>query len=540
MKKNNNYSWIVVLVIIGFFFLPCILGFMLDGFVYVANNISKGLFGEEFRLVTTLENKDMEETLVKYAKKNKIHLTIEYADDLEIVEKLNNGEEYDAVWVSNSIWLYMLNSDVYTSKSKSISINPVVFGIKKSKASELGFVDKEVYNKDIIDAIRYKGLKYVMPSAIKTNAGATAYLGFLKNLSNKDGILTVDDLDNTSLQDDLKSLFSGVERVSGTEDFLESMFLNSDEYDAVISSETSLIRINQERIKQNKEPLYLIYPKDGVAINDSPFAYISRKQGKEEQFEILQKYLLSAEGAKKLESLGRRVWYGGVNEDADPKVFNKEWGIDTSKYLMSLRYPSKAVITRAFSLYVDVFRKPAIVVFCLDFSGSMYGEGISQLRNAIEYIFDYEKAVKDLIQFTDKDKVYIIPFNSKVMSNPIGGVYDEYNKSAILSQMNSLTPGGGTNIYAPTIKALELIDNEDSNEYTKTVVLMTDGYSNSGRYSELANYYKLNNLNIPVYSIMFGSSSRSQLQEIANLTNALVFDGVSNLTEAFKTVRSFN
>ena len=39
---------------------------------------------------------------------------------------------------------------------------------------------------------------------------------------------------------------------------------------------------------------------------------------------------------------------------------------------------------------------------------------------------------------------------------------------------------------------------------------------------------------------MFGNANRDELQDIANLTNAKVFDGRYNLTEAFKEVRSYN
>ena len=48
------------------------------------------------------------------------------------------------------------------------------------------------------------------------------------------------------------------------------------------------------------------------------------------------------------------------------------------------------------------------------------------------------------------------------------------------------------------------------------------------------------NSNIPVYSIMFGSSNDKQLNDIANLTNAKAFDGKTNLIRAFKEVRSYN
>lgn len=39
---------------------------------------------------------------------------------------------------------------------------------------------------------------------------------------------------------------------------------------------------------------------------------------------------------------------------------------------------------------------------------------------------------------------------------------------------------------------------------------------------------------------MFGSASASQLDDIAKLSNAKVFDGRTNLLEAFKKVRSYN
>ena len=74
----------------------------------------------------------------------------------------------------------------------------------------------------------------------------------------------------------------------------------------------------------------------------------------------------------------------------------------------------------------------------------------------------------------------------------------------------------------------------------KMVILMTDGQSNSGSFYDLSGYYKSNGLTIPIYSITFGNSSEYQLGEIADLTNAKIFDGKSGLVEAFKEVRSYS
>ena len=54
------------------------------------------------------------------------------------------------------------------------------------------------------------------------------------------------------------------------------------------------------------------------------------------------------------------------------------------------KFPSKKVITSAINLYIERLRKPTHVVFCLDYSGSMYGDGETQLKSAMEYILTYE------------------------------------------------------------------------------------------------------------------------------------------------------
>ena len=74
------------------------------------------------------------------------------------MSRINSGEDFDAVWLSNSLWLYMVEDSKLTSESKSISISPVVMGIRYSKAEKLGFVGRDVTNKEIVDKIKSKEL----------------------------------------------------------------------------------------------------------------------------------------------------------------------------------------------------------------------------------------------------------------------------------------------------------------------------------------------------------------------------------------------
>ena len=533
-KKNNiKWFWIFIVFFVIYFFFK---SGSSDG---VINNII--LNNNTFRIIASTSTSAMDDEIINYAKKNGFKVEIDHYGDLEIVDMLNSdSSNYDAVWISNSIWLYMLDNSYLTTDSKSIVIDPVVMGIEKSKAKELGFIDKELYNNDILKVIQDGKLKYVMASVTQTNTGATTYLSFLNSLAGSPEVLTEDMLNDEKLLNDLKTFFKGVERVSGDEEYLETMYLNG-EYNAMINYESSIINLNKKLVKEGREPLYLIYPVDGVAINDMPFAYINNDNtdtSNKEKFELLQSYLRSDEVILKMEKLGYRSWYGGTKEDTDKNTFNPDWGIDTSKYLKDMKYPSKSVMTKAINIYIESLRKPTHVVFCLDVSGSMYGDGLSELQDAMNYILDYDTASKDNIQFSDKDKITVISFNSdvdRVFDTKFGNDTDK-----VIEDINSLEANGGTNIYSPSIRALGILKEENLDDYTTTVILMTDGQSNNGTFKELSRYYVSNKLNIPIYGITFGDSSEYQLGKIADLTNGKIFDGKSGLKQAFKEVRSYN
>ena len=240
----------------------------------------------------------------------------------------------------------------------------------------------------------------------------------------------------------------------------------------------------------------------------------------------------------KMQNEGFRSWYGGVNANANQNIFNKAWGIDTTKYLNDMKYPSKPVITKALNLYIEALRKPTHVVFCLDVSGSLYGEGMDDLIEAMNYILDYDLASKDNLQFSDKDKITVITFNSSV-ARIYPTTLGEQTENTI-NFVNNLIANGGTNIYDPTIEALKILEGSNEDEYTKTVILMTDGESNNGNFNEVQKYYHMNNEDTPIYSITFGYSNESQLRQLAELSNGKVFDGKRGLKEAFAEVRSYN
>lgn len=533
-KIKNDFSW-------GFWIFIFIIGYiMIHSFQpdIIPEDKKHQYSSNYFYLISSSENKVFEDEILDFAKKNNIKMKIEYDDTLKITRRLNQGEQYDAVWLSNSIWTYAIDNNVTKiSDTKSTSINPIVFGIRKSKAEELGFVGKDLYTEDIVKVVQDGQLKFSMPNPITTNSGASAYLGILTTLAGKPEVLTKEMLEDESLKEKLKNFFTGLERSSGDEEYLEEMFVNGD-YEAVFTYESSIIHINQALQRAGKEILYALYPIDGVSISDSPISYIDqRDDNKKEQFSKLSTFLVGDEGQKLLAKYGRRTWYGGVNDHVDKKIFNPDWGINTTHYISPLKYPATAVIRQALALYQSSLRKPVHVVFCLDYSGSMWGEGIEELRDAMDYILT-DRAADDLLQFMGDDIVDVIPFNSK--TDTYWSAKSESDLAVLNQQIKDRKPNGGTALYPAVESALKSLWNENTDQYNTSIIVMTDGEGNVGTFSSVKSLYQEMPSKIPIYSIQFAAADRSQLDKLAELSNGKVFDGTNSLIDAFTEVRGYN
>ena len=101
MENKQKKSMISIFVI--FIILVCLFEGLGNNIKTLVNNIEKTNSDNTFKIISSTENKDIEEIIQNYAKKNNIDVSIDYAGTIEIMSKLNNGEKYDAVWCSNSI-----------------------------------------------------------------------------------------------------------------------------------------------------------------------------------------------------------------------------------------------------------------------------------------------------------------------------------------------------------------------------------------------------------------------------------------------------
>ena len=491
------------------------------------------------RILSGSENEELEAVIDECSQATGVEIEMDYKGSVDIMRALESGaEEYDAVWPASSIWLSMGDVNHLVKHSQSISMTPVVFGIRDSLAEELGFKGKDVSVKDILAAIQGGKMSFCMTSATQSNSGASAYIGFLYALLGKQEGMTVGDLQGERLRDDITGLLGGVERSSGSSDWLKDLFLKED-YDAMVNYECLIIDANRQLESEGKEPLYIVYPYDGLSIADSPLGYVDHGDSqKEEAFQAVQQYLLSEEAQSQIEATGRRISANGVS-DENRDVFKEEWGIDTERILSPIQMPDSDVLMEALNLYQTSFKKPSLNIYCLDFSGSMEGTGETQLKDAMSQILLQENASRNFLQANAGEVNEVIFFDNTILDIERAADDSDEALAQLYQKVADFQIAGGTDIYNAAAQALAEASSYDLEKYTPAIILMTDGVSEYN-YQTFQEAWDTLGIDVPVFSITFGAADPTQLEELAEATGGRVFDGTQDLTEAFRSVKGYN
>jgi Ca-activated chloride channel family protein len=498
--------------------------------------------GPSLRIVSGSENRDLEFLLEDFCAQNGGTLAISYLGSLDIKNILEQGGgNYDAVWPANSMWLSLGDTSFLVKHTVSIYQTPVVFGIKQSLAASLGFIGRDVSVADILAAIRVKKLGFCMTSATQSNSGACAYISFLYALLGGPEMIRPDNLDDPALRQSVRELLKGVNRSSGSSDWLKELFLSSD-YDAMVNYETLIISANKRLREEGREALYLVYPREGVAMADSPLGYIDRgDSGKESYFKKLRDYLLSPLIQGEIQKTGRRTGFIPISEE-NKAVFNPADGIDLDKTLSVIKMPDGETLQKALALYQEKLRKPSLTFYCLDFSGSMAGAGEAQLKEAMAQLLDQDLARRNLLSAGEEDEHIFVLFDRKIRRTISVSGKDPEKLLDVYREIGAAKPGGGTNIYPPILRCFQLTRGYRLQDYSSAVIVMTDGESDDEFESFRETYEKtgLGELDIPVFSITFGDADPAQLNRLAALTRARVFDGKTDLAGAFKSAKGYN
>ena len=502
------------------------------------------------RILAGSEAEGFAPLLAEWSSQSGVRVELVSRGSVEIARTLEAGRsmEFDAVWPASSLWISFGDDQRVTRHAKSIARSPVVFGVRRSIAEGLGWTQgRAVSIAEIGEAVASGKMRLAMTSATQSNSGASAYFGFLHAFAGGPDVLTMEILADPQVQEKTRAFLSGVERSSGSSNWLkDSLLENYAASDSMVNYEALILDANQVLTRRGDEPLYLIYPSDGLAIADSTLAYVDRGDAAQEaRFLELQNFLLAPETQQRIVATGWRAGLIGA-EAPSGGIWNRAWGVDPAQILSPIPFPQGAVVGEALRLYQSELRKPSLTIWLADVSGSMEGPPLADLKQAMAMVLDPEKASLSLLQPSARDVTYVIPFSGrpKPVLEARGG--EPADLAALLTQVEALEAGGGTDLYAALIEAWRLLEAAKAEGLLEThlpaIVAMTDGESTVETLNAFETLRRATNLGVPapIHSIAFGAANLSQLDALAKETVGRTFKASNSLAAALRSVKGYN
>ena len=183
---------------------------------------------------------------------------------------------------------------------------------------------------------------------------------------------------------------------------------------------------------------------------------------------------------------------------------------------------------------------PQDIVLIIDRSGSMNAP--VEAKDSDGNNLENGMSIQDIVNHSAKTVVKTLDSNSRIciikFDNNIDVVNDlmiasEINKTQILSNINTIKPGGQTNIWSAIDKALQILDSRDDKSRNTAILMLTDGEPNispaRGEVGTIQKLRKSKNFTTPIYTFGFGYNLKPELlydmAKYANGGNGHIPDG---------------
>ncbi|MFE9359078.1 substrate-binding domain-containing protein [Streptomyces olivaceoviridis] len=474
------------------------------------------------RVLASSELSDMTAVFDRVRQDTGITVRPTYMGTLDAVDLLARGKAdgaYDALWLSSDDYLRLRPEAARKVLSETpVMSSPVAIGVRPATVRELGWKPENVTWSQVDRAVRDGRLTYGMTDPARSNSGFATLVSVASALSGAQSALT--DADVAKAAPRLKEFFRGQKLTSGSSGWLATAYRRRGTVDALL---------NYESVLKGIPGLTVIRPRDGVVTADYPFSSLASTDARTREDVRKVTADLRTDAVQKLitDTTRRRPVVPSVRPAA---------GLDTGRR-RELPFPgSRSVADGLLDSYENELRRPSRTVYVLDTSGSMEGDRLSALKKALTGLTG---------DFRDREEVTLMPFGSNVKSvrthvvdpkDPGAGL------AAIRRDTDALGADGGTAVYTSLEQAYDHLGT-DRDTFT-SIVLMTDGENTAGAEAgDFDGFYRAlgrDRRDIPVFPILFGDSSRSELQHIADLTGGRLFDArQGSLDGAFEEIRGY-
>jgi Ca-activated chloride channel family protein len=484
-----------------------------------------------FKVLAGSEVRDIEPALLAAAKEAGVPLKLSYAGTLDIVERINAGEKFDAILPANGAYPALALSTKPVAREK-LFYSRVALGIKAAKLKALGWDKQAPTWADIAKAAGAGQLHYAMTNPTSSNTGMSALFAVASAVAGKTEDLSVKEVDAKVLT----AFLSGQKLTAGSSGWLAEAFVkNPSALDAMVNYEAVILRTNAKLADADK--LTLVYPQDGVISADYPLMLLNAQR----QAEYTQ--LVAALKAAPFQSQAASTYFMRPSAGGVPLAA----GVSATS-VAELAFPNKLdVFDAVLSAYQGEWRRPSTSIFVLDTSGSMQGDRIEAMRGALKVLagVDASSASARYAAFQKRERVLLLTFSDKVEA-PVQVNFDAQGldgaRQQVTSHADGLRADGGTAIYAALQQAQALAAKERlaNPDRFVSIVLLTDGANTDG--PSLSDFKRQGaaNAQTRVFPVLFGDSDTDEMTELASLTGGRVFDGrKASLALVFKEIRGY-
>ncbi len=480
-----------------------------------------------FRILAGSELKDVAELVSAFGRTQNVNVVFEYTGTLDAVDRLAEKNNFDAVWLSHGKYLQLVSGVKSQIKaSEKIMYSRVVLGVKPEVAKSLGWRSGKIGWADVVEATKAKKFHFAMTNPTGSNTGFVALAGLAAELSGKGDAMEEKDIPSSKL----KEFFSGQSLTAGSSGTLADMFVaNPNRVDGIINYESVIRSMVAKGL-----PLEVIIPKEGVITADYPLMLLANSP-KAEFYTRLVDYLRSPSTQKQI---------------ADTTFRTPLAGSDSTEVVNELPFPaSLKVVDAILKGFLNQFSLPVSSFFVLDVSGSMRGERLENLKQAMLGLSTADASSGGRFSlFRDREQIEITPFSTQSHGSSQFSLTEntETNRQILAdlsSRINQLEAEGGTAIFSTIAdvypKAQAILA---EGKRTVSIVLLTDGANTNGIGMDAFKRFiaEKGEPKVPVFAILFGDAKQSEMQELATVTGGRVFDArTTKLTRVMKDIRTF-
>lgn len=496
-----------------------------------ATNAAPVASDASFTILAGSELKDIEGPIVDAAKAAGVDVKFSYAGTLDIVERINAGERFDAILPPNGAYPALALQAKPVARDK-LFYSRIALGVKRAKAEQLGWTKRPPGWAEIAKAAGDGQLRYGMTNATSSNTGMSALFAVASALAGKTEDLAVQDVDEKTL----KAFLSGQKLTAGSSGWLADAYVKDPSaIDAMVNYEAVILRANDRLAKADQ--LMLVYPRDGMISADYPLMLLNA--GKREAYTQLVTTLKAA-------PFQRDALAAAFLRPANPEVAAASALPTTAA--VELGFPNRLeVIDAVLGTYQSQWRKPATSIFVLDLSGSMSGQRLASMREALKLLSgaDAGTASTRYSAFQSRERVVLITFATQVQA-PVWVRFDadqlDTARAELRRQADAMKADGGTAIYSALAAAEDLARKEQQLDPGRlvSIVLLTDGENNSGLKPREFSERFAGGLPARIFPILFGEANVAEMQQIAQASGGREFDGRKlQLGQVFKEIRGY-